>query len=80
MPGLRSENHRARNVMGAVTGHPGVLQRADGISAATRLASDRAVILAYVVLSIGSSPVVIVPDPMSRMAFLWPGGPPRLAY
>lgn len=62
MPGLRGENHQARNVMGAVTGLPGVRQRAEGISAATRLASDQAVILAYVVPSVGSSAVVIVPD------------------
>lgn len=73
MPGLRSENHRARNVMGAVTGLPGVRQRAEGISAATRLASDQAVILAYVVPSVGSSAVVIVPD--ARDDFFRPGGP-----
>lgn len=62
MPGLRNENYQTRNVMGAVTGLPGVRQRGEGISAATRLASDQAVIRVCVVSSVDPSDLVIMHD------------------
>lgn len=62
-------NHQARNVMGAVTGFPGIRQRRECISAATRLASDRAVIPAYIVPSVvARSALVVVPDVRERVA------------
>lgn len=73
MPGLRNENYQARNVMGAVTGLPGVGQRGEGISAATRLASDQAVIRMCIISSVDPSDLMIMPDIRDDM--FRPGGP-----
>lgn len=73
MPGLRNENYQTRNVMGAVTGLPGVRQRGEGISAATRLASDQAVIRVCVVSGVDPSDLVIMHDIRDDM--FRPGGP-----
>lgn len=78
MPGLRNENYQTRNVMGAVTGLPGVGQRGEGISAATRLASDQAVIRMCIISSVDPSDLMIMPDIRDDM--FRPGAPSWSTY